>query len=120
MFEDKVAHRLIERLRLSRWVRKVPLRAVSASFVLVNGFVSVALLACLALVSHSPFVFPSVGPTAFILYFMPLASTASPQNTLCGHAIGIGCGYASLRLVGLEDAPSAILEELHWSRVLAA
>ena len=27
---------------------------------------------------------------------------------------------AQLRLVGLEHAPSAILEELHWPRVLAA
>src|SRR5262249_39972290 len=84
------------------------------------GFVSVALLAALALVCHTPFVFPSVGPTAFVLYFMPLAPTASPRNTLCGHAIGIGCGYASLWLMGLEHAPSAILEDLHWPRVLAA
>ena len=55
-----------------------------------------------------------------MLYFTPLAPTASPRNTLCGHAIGIGCGYASLWLVGLEHAPSALLEDLHWRRVLAA
>src|SRR5262249_30264654 len=61
-----------------------------------------------------------VGPTAFLLYFMPLTPTASPRNTLCGHALGIGCGYAALCVVGLEHAPSAILEEIHWPRVLAA
>jgi len=120
MCEGDVAHRLMERLRLSRWLRKLPPRLVWASFVFVNAFVSVAILAVLALVAHTPFVFPSVGPTAFLLYFMPLAPTASPRNTLCGHAIGIGCGYASLWLVGLEHAPSAILEDLHWPRVLAA
>jgi CBS-domain-containing membrane protein len=86
----------------------------------LNGFLAVAILAGLAVVSHTPFVFPSVGPTAFLLYFMPAAPTASPRNTLCGHAVGIGCGYAALCLVGLEHAPSAILEEIHWSRVLAA
>jgi hypothetical protein len=64
--------------------------------VFVNSFLSVAVLAGLALVSNTPFVFPSVGPTAFILYFTPLAPTASPRNTLCGHALGIACGYASL------------------------
>jgi hypothetical protein len=120
MFDGEVADRLVERLRLSPWLGKLPPRLVWASFVFVNGFLSVAVLAGLALVSHTPLVFPSVGPTAFMLYFTPLALTASPRNTLCGHAIGIACGYAALWLVGLEHAPSAILEELHWRRVLAA
>jgi CBS-domain-containing membrane protein len=110
----------MERLRLSRWLRRFPPRLVWAAFVFANGFIAVGILACLAVVSHTPFVFPSVGPTAFLLYFMPTAPTASPRNTLCGHAIGIGCGYASLYLVGLEHAPSAILEVIHWPRVLAA
>ena len=101
----------MERLRLSRWLGKLPPRLVWASFVFVNGFLSVAVLAGLALVSHTPFVFPSVGPTAFMLYFTPLAPTASPRNTLCGHAIGIACGFASLWSVGLEHTPSAILED---------
>lgn len=119
-FEDEVAQRLVERLRLSRWLRRFPPRLVGAAFVFVNGFLAVAILAGLAVVSHTPFVFPSVGPTAFLLYFMPLAPTASPRHTLCGHAIGIACGYAALCLMGLEHAPSAILEEIHGRRVLAA
>jgi hypothetical protein len=119
MFEGEVTRRLMEWLRLSHWLGKLPPRLVWASFVFVNSFVSVAILAGLALVFQTPFVFPSVGPTAFQLYFTPLAPTASPRNTLCGHAIGIGCGYAALWLVGLEHAPSALLEELHWRRVLA-
>jgi hypothetical protein len=120
MFEGEVAHRLMERLRLSRWLRMLPQRLVWAGFVFVNGFVAVAILAGLAVVLRTPFVFPSVGPTAFLLYFMPLAPTASPRNTLLGHAIGIGCGYAALCLVGLENAGPAALEEIHGRRVLAA
>jgi hypothetical protein len=80
MFEGEVAHRLVERLRLSRWLGKLPPRVVWASFVFVNGFLSVAVLAGLALVSHTPFVLPSVGPTAFVLYLTPLAPNASPRN----------------------------------------
>jgi CBS-domain-containing membrane protein len=120
MFEGEVANRLMERLRLSRWLLKFPPRLILASFVFVNGFASVAILAGLALVLDTPFVFPSVGPTAFMLYFTPLAPTASPRNTLCGHAIGIACGYASLWLVGLEYEPSAMLEGIYWARVLCA
>jgi CBS-domain-containing membrane protein len=120
MFEGEVATRLVERLRLSRWLRRFPPRLVRAAFVFANGFLAVAILAGLAVVFHTPFVFPFVGPTAFLLYFMPTAPTASPRNTLCGHAIGIGCCYASLWLTGLEHAPSTVLEELHWPRVFGA
>jgi CBS-domain-containing membrane protein len=93
---------------------------VQAAFVFLNGFVAVAILAGLATIFHTSFVFPSVGPTAFLLYFMPLSLSASPRSTICGHAIGIACGIISLWLVGLEHAPSVILEEIHWRRVLAA
>jgi CBS-domain-containing membrane protein len=120
MFEGHVAHRLMERLRLARWLRRFPPRLVWAVFVFLNGFIAVGLLAGLAAILHTPLVFPSVGPTAFLLYFMPTAPTASPRNTLCGHALGIACGYAALCLLGLEHAPSAVLEEIHWRRVLAA
>jgi CBS-domain-containing membrane protein len=93
---------------------------VWAVFVFINGFLAVGLLAGLAVVFHTPFVFPSVGPTAFLLYFLPTTPAASPRNTLCGHAIGIGCGYAALCLLGLEHLPAPILEDIHWRRVLAA
>jgi hypothetical protein len=67
---------------------------VWASYLFVNGFISGAILAGLALVSRTRFVLPSVGPTALTLHFTPLAPTTSPPNTLCGHAIGIASGYA--------------------------
>ena len=86
----------------------------------INCFIAVAMLAALAVFCHTSFVFPSVGPTAFLLYFKPTSPTASPRNTLCSHAIGIVCGYAALWLMGLEHAASAALEDIHWPRVLAA
>src|SRR5262245_54094788 len=112
MIESEVADRLAERLHL-HFLRRVPPRVVWAGYVFVNGFIAVAILAGLAAMLHTPLVFPSVGPTAFMLYFMPTAPAASPRNTLFGHALGIGCGYAALWLFGLEHAPPAILEEIH-------
>jgi hypothetical protein len=73
----------------------------------------VGILAGLAAISHTPLVFPSLGPTAFLLYFMPLQPTASPRNTIFGHAIGIGCGYAALCLMGLVW--SMLLQQF-WKR----
>ena len=55
----------------------------------LNGFATIALLAAVAMVSGTPFVFPSLGPTAFLFFFTPRAPAASPRNTIYGHAIGI-------------------------------
>jgi len=45
---------------------------------------------------------------------------ASPRNALCGHAIGIVCGYVALWVTGLQHAGPAIVTELGWTRILAA
>lgn len=86
----------------------------------VNGFVTIAILAGVAMVSHTPFVFPSLGPTAILLFYTPLSPTASPRHTIYGHAIGILCGYGSLLLMGLRHAPPATIAGVDSSRILAA
>jgi CBS domain-containing membrane protein len=116
----EVTHGLLERFGLAHPLRHIPHRLLAAAFVFVNGFVGIAVLAALAMLSGTPLVFPSVGPTAFLFFFRPTAPAASPRNALCGHAIGILCGYAALWLVGLQDAPSALLEGVNGGRVFAA
>ncbi len=107
-------------MRLPRWLQRFPPRLLKASFVFVNGFLSIAILTGLALLCRTSFVFPSLGPTAFLLYYTPTAPAATPRNTLCGHAVGIVCGYVALCLVGLESAPPVTREEIHPTRILAA
>src|SRR5436309_14508147 len=72
---------------------------------LLNGFATIARLAAGAMVSRTPFVFPSLGPTAFLFFFTPRAPAATPRHTIYGHAIGIICGYGALWLFGLQHAP---------------
>lgn len=95
-------------------------RASLASIVFINGFATIALLAALAMIWRVPLVFPSLGPTAFLLFASPEAPSACPRNTLWGHAIGILCGYGALWLTGLQHAPSAMLEGVNLARVAAA
>lgn len=118
--EFEVPRGLLRRLRLTRLLQRFPQRPVWAAFMFVNGFLTIALLALVAMVSHVPFVFPSLGPTAFLFFFTPLTPTASPRNTLCGHAIGILCGYGALWLTGLQDAPAVSTAGVDGPRVLAA
>ncbi|HEY0132615.1 MAG TPA: HPP family protein [Nannocystis sp.] len=110
----------LARLRLAPLLRRFPQRPVWAAFVLINGFVTMALLAGLAMLTRTPFIFPSLGPTAFLLFFSPTAASASPRNTLLGHAIGIVCGYGALLLLGLEHAAPAIMTGVDDPRIFAA
>ncbi len=108
------------KLRLDWLLLHFPPQIVRALYVLVNGFITIALLALLALVSRNPFVFPSLGPTAYLLFFTPLARTASPRNTVVGHAIGLICGYAAFVLTGAGALPFGEHPGIFWPRILAA
>jgi len=111
---------LLRRLRLEWLLHHFPPRLVRALYVFVNGFVTIGMLALLALVSRNPFVFPSLGPTAYLLFFSPLAKTCSPRNTIFGHAIGIICGYAAFVLTGAGALPFGLHPGIFWPRILAA
>ena len=100
-------------------IRTTRLARMWALFIFVNGFISIGILCGLAMIFKTPFIFPSLGATAFLVFFTPTTPAASPRNTLCGHAIGIVCGYAALWVTGLQHAGPAIVTELGWMRVLA-
>lgn len=87
---------------------------------MVNGFITIALLALLAVITGSPFVFPSLGPTAYLLFIAPLAENSSPRNTIYGHAIGLICGYAAFVLTGAAALPFGAHAGVYWPRILAA
>ena len=108
------------KLRLNWLLLHFPPRVVRSAYVFVNGFVTIALLALLALVSRNPFVFPSLGPTAYLLFFSPLAKACSPKNTIFGHAIGILCGYGAYLLTGAGALPFGVHPGIFWPRILAA
>lgn len=93
---------------------------VMGLFALVNGIISIAIMAAAAVVTGQPLIFPSLGPTAFLLFYTPTAPAASPRNTVFGHAIGVGAGYLSLVVFGLTDAGPALAEGVTWARVGAA
>lgn len=108
------------RLRLKPLTERFNSVAVLGLFAFVNGLVSIALMSLVALLTKQPFVFPSLGPTAFLLFYTPTHPTASPRNTVCGHLIGAVAGYLSLAIFGLLDAGPAIVVGVSWARVGAA
>lgn len=111
---------LLRRLRLDSLLQHFPPRLVRSVYVFVNGFVTIAVLALLALVSRNPFVFPSLGPTAYLLFFSPLAKASSPRNTILGHAVGLICGYGAFVITGAGAIPFGVHPGIFWPRILAA
>lgn len=118
--DPEIVRNLAARLRLTHLLTRHSERPIWALFMFLNGFVTIAVLAAVAMVSRTPFVFPSLGPTAFLFFFTPRAPAATPRHTIYGHAIGIVCGYVALWLFGLEHAPPAMVTGVSAARVGAA
>ncbi len=89
-------------------------------FAFVNGLVSIAIMATVAVVTGAPFIFPSLGPTAFLLFYGPTTPAASPRNALGGHLIGCVAGYLSLVIFGLTARGPALAVGVDWNNVGAA
>ncbi len=116
----EVTRGLVRRLRLTHLLGRFDERVVWAAFMLVNGFVTIGLLGAIAALSGTPFVFPSLGPTAFLFFFSPSSPSATPRHAILGHAVGIACGYGALALFGLTHAGPATVVGVTPARVLAA
>lgn len=111
---------ILQRVRLPWLLAHHSHIVVLALFSFINGCLSIGLMSALAVLTHSPFVFPSLGPTAFLFFYTPTAPSACPRNTLIGHAIGTGAGYLSLVVAGLTTAGPALSVGVTWPRVIAA
>lgn len=108
------------RLRLRSLTARYNSTAMMGLFALLNGFLSIALMALAALITRQPFVFPSLGPTAFLLFYTPTAASASPRNTFFGHLIGALAGYLALAVFGLLGAGPALAVGVNAARIGAA
>jgi CBS-domain-containing membrane protein len=111
---------LVERARLPWLLQHYARVPVLAIFSFINGLISIGIMAAIAVLTHSPFIFPSLGPTAFLFFYTPTAPSASPRNTIIGHAIGAAAGYFSLVVTGLTTAGPALTVGVTWPRVVAA
>lgn len=117
---SQLALGLARRIRIPSLVARHDTTLVMGLFAFVNGLISIGLMSLAALGTGSPFIFPSLGPTAFLLFYTPTAPAASPQNTILGHLVGCLAGYFALVVFALQDAPPALGSEFSAGRVGAA
>lgn len=86
----------------------------------INGLIAIAIMSAVAWATGQPFIFPSLGPTAFLLFYTPTNPAASPRNTIIGHAVGVGAGYLALVVFGLTNDLPALATEVTGGRIGAA
>jgi CBS-domain-containing membrane protein len=111
---------LIRRFQLTTLLGHHSAVPLLALFSFINGCLSIALMSLVALITDEPFVFPSLGPTAFLFFYTPTAPAASPRNVVLGHLIGAAAGWLSLAIFGLRDAGPALAVGVDAQRVGAA
>lgn len=113
-------HEFLSRLRLNWLLAHLPERAVWAVYVFLNSFVTITLLTVLALVTRNPFVFPSLGPTAYLFFFSPLAEASTPRNAIFGHAIGLACGFFAFYVTGMHPFGQGAGGHVYFPRIVAS
>lgn len=112
-----IIYGLLQRFWFTRLKKHHKLRHVQALFTFINGYLSIGIIGLLAWLTNNPFLFPSLGPTAFLLFYRPLASAASPRNTLIGHAIGMATGWLCFKLFEHQGNVFALEGTVSWTVV---
>ena len=80
-------------------------------------FASMIAVGLLAAVTQRPFIFPSLGPSALMIFGHPLERVSAPRHVILGHAVGAGSGYLALWATGLIGVQYSTQVNVH--RVLA-
>ncbi|WP_020629853.1 HPP family protein [Amycolatopsis alba] len=90
-----------------------------AAYVALSSFGCIVFIGLCAILSGAPLLFPSLGPTAFLVFASPQAPGASPRNTVLGHLAGVLAGLTGLAVTGLLTA-APDLTHPSWPRIGAA
>ena len=87
----------------------------------VVAAVLILVVGALGVVAGSPWLVPSLGPTAVLIAVTPLHPTARPWNTVVGHLGGVLAGALAVTAFGAWAAPTVMGDHvLVTARVVAA
>ncbi|MEU8332268.1 HPP family protein [Micromonospora sp. NPDC048839] len=95
-------------------------QARRAAHAFTGGALALVVAGVVALVTHQPWLFPSLGPAVMLHVEKPRSPQSSPRNTFIGHGVALLAGYGFLLACGLTDEPSALQEGISGPRIVAA
>jgi CBS domain-containing membrane protein len=91
----------------------------NAAYTFIGSLLTIGISGLVAWWLKEPFLFPSLGATAFLMFETPLAEVSSPRNAVIGHMVGAAVAFFWLWVFGLIDMPSAIMAGFTGERVAA-
>lgn len=82
------------------------------------------IVGALGLLAGRPWLFPSLGPTAFLQAETPERTSARFYNAVAGHLIGLGAGFLAVALLNAWQSPSVLTDHQLtglrvWATVIA-
>lgn len=86
--------------------------ALAAGLILVVGLT--------AYLAGQPWLFPSLGPTAYLLAAYPDLQSSKVYNCVVGHLVGLGSGFAGVAIFAAWQAPIVPMNDVSPSRLGAA
>jgi hypothetical protein len=91
----------------------------NAIYTFIGSLLTIGLSGLVAWGLDEPFLFPSLGATAFLMFETPMAEVSSTRNVVIGHMVGAAVAFFWLWVFGLIDMPSAIQAGFDAERVAA-
>ena len=79
----------------------------------------IAFAGALAWFTRQPFIFPSLGATAYLCATAPHSHGATPKAVFVSHLMAAVMGYSVLRVLGLADHAPAAIEGVTGQRIAA-
>ena len=89
-------------------------------FLPLRAFLCVLGLGALSLQAGTPFLFPSLGASAFLLLSAPRAAIAEPRAVVLSHLLAAGAGWGARAACGLDGVSATIVDGGGPEHVLAA
>ena len=104
---------------LNEWLYRNWGNRGNAVYTFIGSLLTIGISGLVAWGLNEPFLFPSLGATAFLMFETPLAEVSSPRNAVIGHMVGAAVAFFWLWVFGLIDMPSAIQAGFDGERVAA-
>jgi HPP family len=104
-------------------MKPLKLRATYSPEYAASALVSAASILVVGLTAYfagQPWLFPSLGPTAYLVAAYPQLPSARVYNCLVGHLVGLGSGFAAVAMFNAWHAPIVPLHDVTWERLGAA
>ena len=95
-------------------------RKVISIVAALDGAVALLVISLAAWWSGLPLLFPSLAPTAFIMFTRPFSDDSSPRSIILGHSMAIGCGWLSWTTMSFVFGHPVSLAHLDLALCLSA